>query len=281
VRWHLTSFSGASRYHGLAQVPKPEIALVRIDTRIVGALRGGKHVVALTGAGVSAESGIPTFRDKQTGLWEKFDASELATPSAFQRDPALVWGRYEWRRSLVLTARPNPAHQALAAIAKFVPRFTLITQNVDDLHERAGSEETLHLHGSLSRPYCEGCRQPYVHPPGIPEFPVGGARLEPPRCTVCASMIRPGVVWFGESLPEMPWRAACEAAKQSDVFFCCGTSSRVQPAASLTDMAIAAGAITIQINPGATDDDKAVTVAIQELAGVVLPRIVADTWSTV
>ena len=244
------------------------------------ALRSAERVAVLTGAGVSAESGIPTFRDKQTGLWEKFDAAELATPYAFRQDPALVWGWYEWRRATVLAAQPNPAHRALATIANFVPHFDLVTQNVDDLHERAGSEEVLHLHGALSRPYCEGCRQPYVHPPGMPHLPPGGARLEPPRCAVCGAKIRPGVVWFGESLPELTWRAACEAATQCDVFFVCGTSSRVQPAASLTGMAIEAGAATVQINPNATGYGKSVTVTIQGLAGIVLPRIVAETWNT-
>ena len=249
-----------------------------IDPRLTTALREAKRVTVLTGAGVSAESGIPTFRDKQTGVWENFDAAELATPYAFERDPSLVWGWYEWRRATVLAAQPNPAHRAIAAMAEHVPQFTLVTQNVDDLHERAGSLGVQHLHGELSRPYCEGCRRRYVHPEGIAEMPAGGARIEPPRCRDCGAMIRPGVVWFGEGLPEREWRAACEAAKECDLFFCVGTSSVVQPAASLTDMAIRAGAMTVQINPNATDYDDAVTVAIQGQAGIVLPRIVEATW---
>jgi NAD-dependent deacetylase len=253
-------------------------APVAIDPRVIAALREAKWVTILTGAGVSAESGIPTFRDKQTGLWEKFDAAELATPYAFQRDPSLVWGWYEWRRAAVAAAQPNPAHRAIAAMAKRVPHFTLITQNVDDLHERAGSVDVLHLHGELSRPYCEACRRSYVHPDDVPDLPPVGVQHEPPLCMDCGARIRPGVVWFGESLPEFAWRSACEAAKNCDVFLCCGTSSLVQPAASLTDIAIGAGATTVQINPNATEYDDAVTVAIQGPAGIVLPGILEETW---
>lgn len=251
-----------------------------IDPRLTRALREAKRVTVLTGAGVSAESGIPTFRDKQTGLWENFDAAELATPYAFEQDPALVWGWYEWRRAMVLSAKPNTAHRAIAAMAELVPHFMLITQNVDDLHERAGNPSVLHLHGELSRPYCETCRRSYVHPAGIPDLSPGGSRIEPPRCVACGGRIRPGVVWFGEGLPERDWRVSCEAAKQCDLFFCIGTSSVVQPAASLTDMAMATGALTVQINPNATGYDGAVTVAIQGPAGIVLPRIVEQTWRT-
>jgi NAD-dependent deacetylase len=247
------------------------------DPRLLNALRAAGRLVIFTGAGVSAESGIPTFRDKQTGLWERFDAAELATPHAFERDPALVWAWYEWRRATVTNAQPNPAHHAIAAMAAFVPKLTLITQNVDDLHERAGSREVLHLHGEVLRPYCEKCRQPYSLPnPATP--PSVSVRIEPPRCRSCNARIRPGVVWFGESLPERQWLSACEAARRCHVFFCIGTSSLVQPAASLTHLAIAAGATTIQVNPNSTDVDDAVTFNLREPAGAVLPQLVADTW---
>src|SRR5579863_7615112 len=174
-----------------------------LDKTITQALRAATRVVVLTGAGVSAESGVPTFRDKQTGLWENFDAADLATPSAFQSDPALVWGWYEWRRMAVLHAMPNAAHRAIAAMAQLVPAFTLVTQNVDDLHERGGSRQVVHLHGELARPYCEACREPYAFPDAVPEVPFGGSRIEPPHCVACGRRIRPGVVWFGESLPEL------------------------------------------------------------------------------
>jgi NAD-dependent deacetylase len=247
-----------------------------LDPHLLTALRLARRVVVFTGAGVSAESGIPTFRDEQSGLWQRFDAAELATPYAFERDPALVWAWYEWRRAAVINAQPNPAHRAIAAMATLVPELTLITQNVDDLHERAGSREVLHLHGEIQRPYCENCRQPYTLP--IPLPPSGAARIEPPRCLSCNGQVRPGVVWFGEGLPQRQWRAACDAARSCNVFFCIGTSSLVQPAASLTDLAIAAGATTIQVNPNATDIDNAVTFALRGPAGIILPQIVAETW---
>jgi NAD-dependent deacetylase len=248
-----------------------------MDPRIIQTLRAASRVVVFTGAGVSAESGIPTFRDKQTGLWKNFDAADLATPHAFERDPAFVWGWYEWRRAQILKAQPNAAHLAIAEMAKHVPQFTLITQNVDDLHERAGSRDVTHLHGELSRPYCEVCRRPYDLPEGIPEL--AGTRLSPPLCVTCGAKIRPGVVWFGEQLPQDQWNEGCEAATNCDFFICCGTSALVQPAASLTRMAIDAGAITLQINPNPTDLDGCVTFTIRGPSGTTLPQLVAETWS--
>jgi NAD-dependent deacetylase len=150
------------------------------------------RVVVLTVAGVCAESGISTFRDKQTGLWEKFDASELSTPYAFARDPELVWGWYESRRAMVLSAKPNAGRLAIAAMADHIPHITLITQNVDDLHKRSGSRDVLHLHGDLSHPYCENSRQPYNQPLEMPPLPSDGARLEPPQCASCGAKICPG-----------------------------------------------------------------------------------------
>jgi|SRR5271169_2238101 len=250
-----------------------------MDPKSITALRAASRVVVFTGAGVSAESGIPTFRDKQTGLWENFDAAELATPHAFERDPAFVWGWYEWRRGLILKTRPNSGHLAIAAIQTRVPHFTLITQNVDDLHERAGSHDVIHLHGELSKPYCAGCRQHYSHPKTIPDMPATGGRVQPPVCGACGAKIRPGVVWFGEPLPQAPWNAARDAAKHCDFFLCCGTSALVQPAASLADIAMDAGATTLQVNPNPTDLDSSVTFAIRGPSGVVLPQLVAETWS--
>jgi NAD-dependent deacetylase len=244
-----------------------------VDERVVRALREAQHVVVLTGSGASAESGVPTFRDKQAGLWERFDAMELATPTAFRRDPALVWGWYEWRRKVVLTAQPNAGHRALAALAQRVPRFTLVTQNVDDLHERAGSSAVLHLHGELGRPYCEACQRPYVLPVGIPDVPEEGARIEPPRCEACGARVRPGVVWFGEGLPEAPWRQAREAAKACNVFLCVGTSALVYPAAALAQFAIAAGAVVVEINPTPAELGAGVII-LRGKAGAVLPQLV-------
>ena len=256
------------------------LQMTPIDPRIVQVLRAATRVVVFTGAGVSAESGIPTFRDKQTGLWEKFDAAELATPYAFERDPALVWGWYEWRRAAVQNAKPNPAHHAIATLANHVPQFALVTQNVDDLHERAGSRDVVHLHGELCRPHCENCRRPYAIPEIPPQSSQAG-RINPPRCEFCGAKIRPGVVWFGERLPEQQWLAARDAAKHCDVFLCVGTSSLVQPAASLTDIAVNAGATTIQVNPNPTGADGSMTFTLRGPAGTVLPQLVAETWAAV
>jgi NAD-dependent deacetylase len=150
-----------------------------IPRNLIIALQEAKHVAVLTGAGVSAESGIPTFRDALTGLWERFDAEDLATPDAFRKDKELVWGWYEWRRMKVLRSLPNPAHLAIAELARHVPKLTFVTQNVDDLHKRAGSTDVLHLHGSLHSPRCFACGRVHTSAPGIPEEPEGGRRLIP------------------------------------------------------------------------------------------------------
>jgi NAD-dependent deacetylase len=237
-------------------------------------------VVVFTGAGVSAESGIPTFRDQQTGLWRHFDAKSLATPEAFDRDPPLVWGWYEWRRLQVLASQPNAAHRAIAALACRVERLTLITQNVDDLHERAGSGEVLHLHGRLCAPYCSACGS--EHASGAPSSEArSGCRLEPPRCSHCGGRIRPGVVWFGECLPSTPWEQSVEAARTCDAFLCVGTSSVVEPAAGLTRAAIASGAVTVQINIDSTCLDECVALNLRGPAATILPELLAETWPTV
>jgi NAD-dependent deacetylase len=248
-----------------------------IHDALITRLRAARRLVIFTGAGVSQESGIPTFRDKQTGLWANFDAEDLATPAAFRSDPALVWGWYEWRRTLIRRAEPNAAHRAIAEMEKNVPQLTLVTQNVDDLHERAGSSRVLHLHGEIARARCESCGDVHLHSTQEPSAAEPG-RLEPPRCARCGARVRPGVVWFGESLPAEPWREALEAARHADVFFCVGTSSVVQPAASLTDLAIRAGAATVQINPNLTGIDDRVSFLYRAAAGSVLPALVAQ-WS--
>ena len=245
---------------------------------LLGALRSARHVVILTGAGVSAESGIATFRDRLGGLWAQFDPADLATPEAFRRDPALVWGWYEWRRMHILKARPNPAHRAIAQMAGCVPALTLVTQNVDDLHERAGSENVVHLHGQIAAPYCERCRRPYALGNTVPELPDGGTPVEPPRCVLCAGRIRPGVVWFGEDLPRAAWQCAQEAAASADVLFSVGTSSVVQPAASLLGIAARAGAVTVQVNPNPTAHETLVNYALQGPAGKVLPELLSQAW---
>jgi NAD-dependent deacetylase len=247
---------------------------VDISDRLIASLRSARHLVVFTGAGVSQESGLWTFRTPETGLWERFRPQDLATPQAFQREPALVWGWYEWRRMQVMRAAPNPAHLAIAALQQLLPRVTLITQNVDDLHERAGSHPVIHLHGTLMQPLCERCGEPHVFPPGIPEEPENGRSLPPPACALCGGHIRPGIVWFGEALPLDEWQAASEAAATCDVFLCIGTSSIVQPAASLIDWAIERGAVTIQVNPNPTGLEGRLSHALCGPAGSLLPELV-------
>ena len=237
------------------------------------ALQQAKHVVVFTGAGVSAESGIPTFRDALTGLWERFNAEDLATPEAFRRDEELVWGWYEWRRMRVLGSQPNPAHLAIAALGRCVPKLTVITQNVDDLHERAGSVGVLHLHGSLHSPRCAVCGQPHILPPDIPDEPDGGRKLRPPRCLHCGGSVRPGVVWFGEDLPVKELSCAFAAASECDVLFAIGCSGLVQPAAGIPSLAKRAGAKVVQINPMGTQLDDACTWSLRGAAGEVLPKL--------
>jgi len=264
LRWPMWQMAGAGAM----------VAGAMFEVQLIESLRRARHVTVLTGAGVSAESGVPTFRDRLTGLWERYDAAELATPEAFDSDPSLVWGWYEWRRAVVHRAQPNPAHLALARLAGRVPRLTLVTQNVDDLHERAGNAGVLHLHGQLARPYCEQCLAPFQLPDPDPDAPEGGRRIEPPRCGACGGRVRPGVVWFGESLPQGPWRAAVEAARQCEVFFCIGTSALVQPAASLIDLARQSGAVTVQVNPNPTETDRTVTHLLRGKAGEIMPLLV-------
>jgi NAD-dependent deacetylase len=251
---------------------------MEVPPNLKARLKRARDVVVFTGAGVSAESGIPTFRDLQTGLWRNFDARSLATPEAFERDPALVWGWYEWRRARVLASEPNAAHRMIAALAGRVPRLTLITQNVDDLHERAGSPKVLHLHGRLCAPYCGACGR--EHPAGPPTTAglEGGRRLEPPRCGHCGGRIRPGVVWFGECLPRQAWDEAVDAARGCDAFLCVGTSSVVEPAAGLTRTAIASGAATIQVNIGSTCLDDLVTLNLRGPAASMLPALLTEVW---
>lgn len=211
-------------------------------------LREAGHVLVFTGAGVSAESGIPTFRDALTGLWERFDPAALATAEAFARDPALVWGWYEWRRAKVLAAQPNAAHRAIAELASLVPKLTVVTQNVDDLHERAGSQDVLHLHGSLHAPRCFNCARPHALSHAPIDLAEDGQRIEPPHCLHCNGLIRPGVVWFGESLPEQAWREAMAAAEGCDLLLSIGTSGLVQPAAQIPHVALRNGARAVHIN---------------------------------
>ncbi|WIM94103.1 NAD-dependent deacylase [Actinoplanes oblitus] len=237
-----------------------------------------RHVVVFTGAGISAESGVPTFRDALTGLWSRFDAQALATPQAFDDDPDLVWGWYEWRRRLVQRVRPNQGHLAVARLATHVPRLTVITQNVDDLHERAGSPAVTHLHGSLFTPRCASCARPAPVPESTGEQPDEGRRVAPPHCRHCAGLIRPGVVWFGEALPEDALESAVQAATECDVLLTVGTSALVYPAAEIPRVAGRFGAAVIQVNPQPTPLDPIAEVNLAGPAAEILPALVTATW---
>lgn len=246
-----------------------------IPSAVIQAVRNARHLVVFTGAGVSAESGVHTFRDALTGLWARFDPMQLATPEAFVRDPALVWGWYEWRRQLLLGVEPNPAHLAIARLEQKLPRVTLITQNVDDLHERAGSTQVLHLHGSIFAPRCFDCDRPHAFA-GAPAM-ASEQKLEPPRCDRCDGMVRPGVVWFGESLPEHALNAAFAAAENCDCLLSVGTSGVVQPAAQIPSLASRAGATVVHINPDAVPVHHVNEYSVQGLAGEILPLLVQET----
>lgn len=235
-------------------------------------------MVVFTGAGMSAESGVPTFRDALTGLWERFDAEALATPRAFHDDPALVWGWYEWRRGQVQRTRPHPGHVAVAAIEARVPHSTLVTQNVDDLHERAGSASPVHLHGSLFAPRCSFCGLPASFVDEVASEPEGGRRVAPPMCERCGSPVRPGVVWFGEALPEAALAAAVDAASACDLLLTIGTSAVVYPAAEIPQVAARFGATVIQVNPRPTPLDPVADINVRGPAAHVLPDLVRAAW---
>lgn len=243
---------------------------MRIPDRLILGFQFARRIAVLTGAGVSVESGIPTFRDAQTGLWSKYRPEDLATPEAFQRDPKLVWEWYAWRRELVAAAEPNPGHYALARIEESVSNFTLITQNVDNLHFRAGSKNVIELHGNIQRVKCfdEGCI--------IPGWEETGTL--PPACPQCGGMLRPDVVWFGEMLPLPALESAYQASASCDIFLSIGTSVLVQPAASLPLAAMQGGAIVVEINPQETPLTGLAAYFLKGPSGVILPKIVNAVW---
>ena len=229
-------------------------------------LEQARSVAVLTGAGVSAESGVPTFRDAN-GLWNQHRMQDLATPSAFARDPKLVWEWYNWRRSVLAEVKPNPGHFALAEMERRVEAFTLITQNVDGLHELAGSRNILRLHGSVWSVRCLACGLESVDlriP--MPEIP--------PHCD-CGGLLRPGVVWFGESLPPEIWKAAQQAARSAELFLVIGTSAVVYPAAGLAELAKASGARVVEINIAETPLTGVLDGFLQGPSGEVLPQLIA------
>jgi NAD-dependent deacetylase len=234
------------------------------------ALAGARCVAILTGAGISAESGVPTFRDAQTGLWARFDPLQLATPTAFANHPKLVWDWYAWRRELVGKVEPNPAHDALVDLERRVPDCLVITQNVDGLHRRAGSRRVIELHGDIGRVKCS--REGTV----VERWECVGDEV--PRCAACGALLRPDVVWFEEMLPPTALAAAEAVARRCDLMLVVGTSAEVYPAAALPSIARTSGALVIEINPNATALSARADYALRGPAGNVLPELVRRAW---
>ena len=235
---------------------------------LIRSLRNAKSIVALTGAGISAESGLATFRDAQTGLWSKFKPEDLATAEAFQRDPKFVQDWYAWRRENALKAKPNVGHFALAKMEKHAPKFLLVTQNVDGLHARAGSKRIVELHGNIHRFRC------FENNCASDNFDV-----DQQRCRSCDGHLRPDVVWFGEMLPVDALEIAISAAELCDVFFSIGTSSVVYPAADLWRRAKENGAVVIEINKDRTPLTPLADYSFLGKAGEILPALVESVWS--
>ena len=241
---------------------------MKIPAGLVQKLASAESVTVSTGAGISVESGVPTFRDRQKGLWEKYNPEDLSTPRAFLRNPRLVWEWYAWLRQQVAQSQPNRAHETLAQMAPLFPEFQLITQNIDGLHQRAGSQRVIELHGNITRTKC------------FDENTVVAAWKEtgdvPPRCPDCGGRLRPDVVWFEEPLPEVEVERAVQASTTCDVFISIGTSVVVYPAASLPFEALRNGATVVEINPQPTPLTEEAHFVLTGAAGIVLPELLAS-----
>ncbi|MEN9563030.1 MAG: NAD-dependent protein deacylase [Chloroflexota bacterium] len=241
-------------------------------TDLIRFLTSATRVVVLTGAGASQESGLRTFRDAQTGLWAQYKPQDLASPEAFARDPKLVWDWYAWRREAIKGVRPNPGHYALVEMEKRIPDFTLITQNVDGLHRFAGSQNILELHGNIQKVRCAECRT---------FTETWGDDMESvPTCAMCGGMLRPDVVWFGESLPRATLEAAVTASRACQVYFSVGTSGVVQPAAALAHAARNNGSLIVEINAEPTPLTPKTDFAFHGKSGEIIPQLLKAVWDT-
>lgn len=241
-----------------------------ISLELVRMLKKARKITVLTGAGTSAESGVPTFRDAQEGIWAHYDPQELATTQAFRRNPRLVWEWYEWRRNRIRAATPNPGHYALAQMASLVKNLTLITQNVDGLHQLAGSRDVIELHGNILRNKC------FKEKNIVDTWTENGS--VPPRCPECGDFLRPDVVWFGETLPGEALKLALQASASCDVFLSAGTSTIVEPAASLPFLALRSGACVVEINPVPTPLTMSATYVLSGYSGEIIPHLINHVW---
>lgn len=257
--------------------PEPVPDAAHIPNAIADLARAARRVTVLTGAGMSAESGVPTFRDAQTGLWARYDPQRLATPQAWRAEPDLVWAWYAWRAALVRRVQPNAGHRALADWAALPGRtVTIATQNVDDLHERAGSTVAAHVHGSLFAFRCESCGTPYdTAALDLPDPDDPPPRQAPPTCPRCGHLVRPGVVWFGEALPEGDFAVAAQACRDTDLVLVVGTSGIVYPFAGLPGHAIRHGVPVVEINPVETALTDVVDHSWRGTAARCLPALLA------
>jgi NAD-dependent deacetylase len=231
-------------------------------------LAATRRLTVLSGAGISAESGVPTFRGED-GLWQGYQATDLATPEAFARDPGLVWAFYHWRRRLLAPLKPNPAHEAMVRLEEKISHFTLITQNIDDLHRRAGSRNLIELHGNIWKLRCVDCLAVNRNEDAsLPDLP---------RCSGCGGLLRPHVVWFGEQLQPDILERAITATRSCQTMLVVGTSALVQPAASLALLAKKESARVVEINLEPTPYSHHLDLALQGKAGILLPQLV-EGW---
>ncbi|MGP4057197.1 NAD-dependent deacylase [Mycobacterium sp. 4D054] len=228
------------------------------------------QVTVFSGAGISAESGVPTFRDVETGLWAQVDPYEISSADGWRAHPDRVWAWYLWRHHMMSAVAPNNAHRAVAAWEDYAD-VHVVTQNVDNLHERAGSSRVYHVHGSLFEFHCDHCRSAFRS--AVPDMPEPIESVDPPTCGVCGGLIRPNVVWFGEALPDDAWQQSVEAVVNADLVVVVGTSSVVYPAAGLPELAVARGTPVIEVNPEPTPLSSSATVSLRETAATALPGL--------
>jgi NAD-dependent deacetylase len=240
--------------------------------RAVAVLVAAKRLIAVTGAGMSHDSGVPTFRDAQTGLWARYDPQELATETAFRRHPARVFGWYLSRWEKIRDVDPHPGYDALVRLEMAFEELLVATQNVDGLHRRSGSKNVVELHGSLAAFRCLDCGHPYDSAK-LEGLQATDGEVEPPRCTVCGSLVRPGVVWYGEVLPAEAVQRAWAAASRCDAMLVVGTSALVYPAAELPEIALQRGYPVVEVNPDATPLTPRVDVWLEERAAKALPAL--------